>query len=323
MFPSATAKASSAVQPEKALRSSFSTVSETPTLLTPVQPVNAPLPTPVTPLSITTSRILSLYAFQSAAEPSFAVSGTSPLPLIVRTPLRVSDQLRPDSVPSASTSESFAPQTLQLPFPSSSCAALSSILPQPLHSCQWLSLSLLHSVPKSQLCLRKVIRSLSMPESSPPISVQRNGVPSNTALSSMLILKNAFLPILSTLAGILSSLTEAQELNASSPMVFTPLGMLVTVSALHPLNAPAPMLTTLSGMFTPVSPEQLSNSLSGSSVSPCGSAALTRLAQSEKAPVPIVLTDSGIVSVVKHIPAKAYAPMRSSVSGSTNEYAEQ
>ena len=164
---------------------------------------------------------------------------------------------------------------------------------------------------------------MSMPESSPPISVQRNGVPSNTALSSMLILKNAFLPILSTLAGILSSLTEAQELNASSPMVFTPLGMLVTVSALHPLNAPAPMLTTLSGMFTPVSPEQLSNSLSGSSVSPCGSAALTRLAQSEKAPVPIILTDSGIVSVVKHIPAKAYAPMLSSVSGSTNENAEQ
>ena len=262
-FPSSTANASSAVQPEKALRSSFFTVSEMLTFLSAVQPVNAPLPTPVTPLFITTSIIMSLCFFQGTDVPSFASSGSSPLPLIVKTPLRASDQERPASVPSASTSESFAPQTLQVPSPLSPCAALSLTLPHQLHSCQCSLPLLSHAEPLSQLCR---IFSMSMPEVSPPIAVQRSFVPSNITLSIFVPLK-ALSPMRSTPVGILSSSTAAQDAKASLPMVLTPSGMLVTAREEHPLNAFSPMAVTLCGIFTSVRPAQSSNRLSDSSVS--------------------------------------------------------
>lgn len=145
-----------------------------------------------------------------------------PLPLMVRAPLRESDQLRPPSMlplPKASDSAAPGDGCGCRPSPGVSAFVLR-------FSAGALTASgLCSSIPAAelQMCSRKSILSRAMPQPSPPIVVHLSGVPSKLALS-ITVPVNAASPMCSKVSGRTNSSILPQFSNAAAPMLFMPSG---------------------------------------------------------------------------------------------------
>ena len=217
-----------------------------------------------TPLSMTALWILSFCLSHGAAFATDEKSDILPLPLMVRAPLRESDQLRPPSMlPLPKASDSAASQTVQV-SPSPVCSPSFCVFPQE-HDCQCLCSS--YSQPlKLQMCSRKSILSRAMPQPSPPIAFHFSGVPSKLALS-IAVPPNAASPMLSRVLGSAKLSILPQFSNAAAPIRCMPDGSVSRLNALHLKNAFAPISVTLPGMSTLPSCAQSVNIPSGIMVS--------------------------------------------------------
>ena len=66
--------------------------------------------------------------------------------------------------------------------------------------------------------------------------------------------KNALLPILSRLAGMVMVVKPLHPSNADLPIVFTPSGITIDLSSLHDLKALSAIEVTLEGITDPLRP---------------------------------------------------------------------
>ena len=293
LLSAATSNSARAVQPSNAFRSICATVSDMLTFSRAVQPENAPPDMFCTPLSMTALWILSFCLSHGAAFATDEKSGILPLPLMVRAPLRESDQLRPPSMlPLPKASDSAASQTVQV-SPSPVCSPSFCVFPQE-HDCQCLCSSYSQPPLKSQTCLRKSILSRAMPQPSPPIAAHSSSVPSKLALSIAVPL-NAALPMLSRVSGSVKLSILPQFAKAAAPMLFMPSGNSVRLNAVHLKKAFAPISVTLPGMSMFLRLAHSAKRSSEISVSDAGNLTVCSPLQNEKAYGSICSTLSGML----------------------------
>ena len=169
-------------------------------------PKNAALPTEVTPLSITTEKMLFLYAFQGAAFTS--KSYIAPLPLIVRTPLLPRVQVRASPHTPFATVSVDSTFLNQMQFAYSAVNAFARALPS------------------------KALTSV-------PFAVQPSA-DAKVTLSSA-VPTNAFFPIAQTFAGIMIEEREAQPLKAPFPICFRVSGRNTLVTSGRSANTLVPI----------------------------------------------------------------------------------
>ena len=154
-----------------------------------------------------------------------------------------------------------------------------------------------------------------------------------TPLGMMMLVKptqssNVYQSMVVTLSGMVILVKPVQPENAAKPMVVTPLGMVMLVKPEQLLNALLPMLVppVITTVFRD-SGTWLSLALPLKMYSKCvllvpsfvfpthGNVMLSRLLQNLNAPRPMLVTLSGMVTLVKLEPQKAYILMLVMPSG--------
>ena len=132
---------------------------------------------------------------------------------------------------------------------------------------------------------------------------------STVMLVRLLQPENALTPIVVTELGMLMLVRLLQSLNALIPIVVTELGMSMLVRPVQYLNAPLPIVVTELGItvllhpamsvFVEVSIMALHPPRESYVLFPLSTVMLVRLLQSENALIPIVVTELGMLMLVR------------------------